>query len=97
MVSNLYLNGHNKRDPFVSPILANLSNLPPLLIQVGEREVLYSDAADFANKARTFGVEVTFEEWADMVHVWHLHYTRLSDGLKAIQRIGEYVIEKTSC
>ncbi|MDD3266386.1 MAG: alpha/beta hydrolase [Burkholderiales bacterium] len=93
-VSELYLNGHNKRDPLVSPIHADLSGLPPLLIQVGEREILFSDAERLHNIAIKHGVDVAFEEWDGMVHVWHLHYNRLTDGRKALVRIGQFVHDK---
>ncbi|MBV1930991.1 MAG: alpha/beta hydrolase [Porticoccaceae bacterium] len=83
------------RTPTACPIHADLTGLPPLLIQVGSAEVLYSDAESLANNAKAAGVEATLEEWPDMVHVWHLFHQNLEDGRKAISRIGEFVKEKT--
>jgi len=77
------------------PIHADLTGLPPLLIQVGSAEVLFSDAETLAKNAEAAGVEATLEEWPDMVHVWHLFHQNLEDGRKAITRIGEFVKEKT--
>lgn len=94
-VIRLYLNGQDPRTPTASPIHADLTGFPPLLIQVGEREILFSDSEALAKKARALGVDVTFEEWPGMVHVWHLHFPRLSSGREAIERIGRFVIEKT--
>ncbi|WNG17582.1 alpha/beta hydrolase [Cystobacter fuscus] len=94
-VIRLYLNGQDPRAPTASPIHADLTGFPPLLVQVGEREILFSDSEALAKKARAHGVDVTFEEWPGMVHVWHLHYPRLSSGREAIERIGRFVIEKT--
>lgn len=94
-VIRLYLNGKNLRHPTAAPIHADLTGFPPLLIQVGEREILFSDSEALAKKARASGVDVTLEEWPDMVHVWHLHHPRLSSGREAIARIGQFVIEKT--
>lgn len=94
-VTRLYLNGQDPRLPTASPIHADLTGFPPLLIQVGEREILFSDSEALAKKARGLGLDVTFEEWPDMVHVWHLHYSRLSSGREAIERIGRFVMEKT--
>jgi len=37
------------------------------------------------------GVAATFEEWPQMVHVWHLFADRLADGRKALVRVGEFV------
>ncbi len=91
LVTELYLNGQDPREPTASPIYADFRGFPPLLIQVGEREILYSDAEALAAKARASGVAVTFEEWSGMVHVWHMYYPRLSAGMRAIRRIGEFV------
>lgn len=93
-VTRHYLNGSDPRAPTASPIHADLTGFPPLLIQVGEREILYSDAEALARKARALGLDVTFEEWPDMVHVWHLHYPRLATAREAIARIGRFVREK---
>jgi acetyl esterase/lipase len=94
-VTQHYLNGQDPRTPTASPIHADLAGFPPLLIQVGEREILYSDSEALANKAKALGLDVTFEEWPDMVHVWHLHYPRLSTGREAIDRIGQFVRDRT--
>jgi acetyl esterase/lipase len=96
LVTRLYLNGHDPRVPTASPIHADVSGFPPLLIQVGEREVLFSDADTFAKKAVAAGVDVTFEEWPGMVHVWHLHYPRLTRAREAIARIGQFLLDKTA-
>lgn len=90
-----YLAGQDPRAPTASPIHADLTGFPPLLIQVGEREILYSDAAALAAKARALALDVTFEEWPDMVHVWHLHYPRLATAREAIARIGSFVRART--
>jgi acetyl esterase/lipase len=93
-VRDLYL---GNRDPkTTSPIHADLTGLPPMLIQVGEREILFSDAEMLAKKAKAAGVDVTFEEWPEMVHVWHFYYTELSDSRRAMDRIGEFIRAKTS-
>jgi monoterpene epsilon-lactone hydrolase len=94
-VTRLYLDGQDPRAPSASPLYADLRGLPPLLIQVGEREILFSDAEALASKASASGVEVVFEEWPDMVHVWHLHHTRLGEARQAIARLGQFVIDRT--
>ena len=88
--------GGDLRAPTASPVYADLTGLPPLLIQVGQAEVLFSDAETLANNAKAAGVETILEEWPDMVHVWHLFHQQLEDGRKAIARIGEFVKEKTA-
>lgn len=94
-IAATYLAGQDAKLPTASPLHANLNGLPPLLIQVGEREVLYSDAEALATKAKIAGADVTFEEWPGMIHVWHLFYPMLTEARDAIKRAGEFVIEKT--
>lgn len=59
-------------DPRVSPLNADLSGLPPLLIHVGEVEVLRDDSVVLADRARAVGTEVELCVAPGMVHVWHL-------------------------
>ncbi|MEO7385867.1 MAG: alpha/beta hydrolase [Gammaproteobacteria bacterium] len=65
-----YLGGQEPGDPKVSPVFADLRGFPPLLVQVGTREVLLSDSVRLARKARTDGVDVTLDVWEGMWHVW---------------------------
>ncbi len=91
-----YLNGADPRTPLAAPLYADLSGLPPLLIQVGTSETLYDDATRLAEKAEAAGVETCFESWEEMTHVWHLFAPMLDEGQRAIERIGEYVRAKTT-
>ena len=86
-----YLGAADPRDPLVSPLFADLRGLPPLLLQVGSEEMLRDDNARLAAKAEAAGVDVTFEEWPDMIHVWHLFSDRLAEGRRALARIGAFV------
>jgi acetyl esterase/lipase len=93
MMAPAYLNGASPRDPLASPLHANLRGLPPLLIQVGRRELLLDDSTRFALAARRAGVRVTLEVWPGMIHVWQLFAGELEEGREAIARIGEFLRE----
>ncbi len=95
MLANIYLNGEDPKNPRVSAVHADLQGMPPLLIQVGEREVLFSEALLLAERAQASGVDVTFEEWPQMVHVWHLYFPVLTAGRDAIAGVGAFIREKT--
>ena len=86
-----YLAGANPKDPLASPYLGDLTGLPPLLIQVGTREVLLDDSRRLANAAHAVGVDVTLEEWPGMIHNWQMMAGMLSDGQRANARIGEFM------
>jgi len=92
-VRDAYISDADPRAPLASPIYADLSGLPPLLVQVGENEVLLDDSTRLAERAEAAGVDVTLEVWPEMIHVWHFFAAMLPEGQQAIDRIGEYVRE----
>jgi len=83
--------GQGPRTPLAAPLYADLTGLPPLLIQVGTAETLLDDASRLAERARKAGVAVSYEPSEDMIHVWHLFASMLDEGQQAIDRIGEFV------
>jgi len=87
----IYLGNTDPCDPLASPIYADLSGLPPLLIHVGSDEILLSDSTVLAEKARAAGVDVTLEVWERMQHVWHFAASFVPESRQAIARIGEFV------
>jgi epsilon-lactone hydrolase len=86
-----YLAGRDPKTPLASPIFADLRGLPPLLLQVGAREVLFDDTMQLRARAEAAGVEVSAETWGGMWHVWPFYYPMLSEGRDAIARIGAYL------
>jgi len=86
-----YLGGKDPRTPLASPLYADLSGLPPMLIQVGSAEILLDDAKRLAERARSAGVKVTLEIGEGMMHVWSSFASVLDEGQQAIDRIGEFI------
>jgi acetyl esterase/lipase len=78
-------------DPLASPVHAALAGLPPLLIQVGSREVVLDDARAIERQAREAGVPARLDVWPGMVHVWHLFASALADGQRAIEDLGSFI------
>ena len=89
--TGLYIAKERRRDPLASPLHADLSGLPPLLIQVGTAEALYDDAIRIADRAKAAGVDVTLKVWPDMIHVWQLFAPMLSEGRDAIKEAAAFV------
>jgi monoterpene epsilon-lactone hydrolase len=73
-----------------SPLAAVADGLPPLLIQVGTSEAIYDDPRRLAESAAAAGVEVTFEPWDEMIHLWH-GFTYLPEAIEATERVGEFL------
>lgn len=90
-VTALYIGDHDLRHPLISPIFANLTDLPPMLIHVGNDEILLDDSIRLAERARNAGVNVTLKVWDDMWHVFHTF--PIPEAKQAIDEIGKYVID----
>lgn len=95
-MANMYVGNNNPKDPLASPLYGDYRGLPPLLIQVGDAEVLLDDSTRVAERAKAAGVKVDLEVWDDMVHVWHVFAKILPEGQQAIDKIGKFIVEHTS-
>jgi len=90
-MASQYLGQTSPRTPTASPLLADLSGLPSLLIQVGTAEILLDDGLALARNAEAAGVDVEVERWIDMIHVWQALANVLPEARSAIDRIGAFV------
>jgi monoterpene epsilon-lactone hydrolase len=86
-----YLGEHDPRDPLVSPLYADLKGLPPLLIQVGDRETVLDDSTMFAEKARAAGVDIELQVWDGMIHVFQMFGAELAEAAQAIASIAKFL------
>lgn len=93
-----YLPEHNPgdaaRSPLASPVLADLGGLPPLLIQVGSRELLHDDALRLAVNAAHADVDVTLESAARAPHNYQTAVGRLPAADRALDRAGVFLAER---
>ena len=90
-----YLAGTDPADPLVSPIFADLSGLPPLLIQAGSHEVLLDDATRLAAKAADDDVAVILDITPGVPHVFQAFAALLEEGDAALNRIARFVKDNT--
>jgi epsilon-lactone hydrolase len=89
--AGLYLGDHDARDPFVSPVFGDWSGMPPLLIQVGDTEVLLDDAARLASTAARSGVDVSHHVYPDMPHVWQTSYPAYPEAVEAVEEMAAFI------
>lgn len=85
-----FLVGHNPRDPMVSPLFADLSGLPPLLIQVGTEEVLFDDSRQLAEVALEAGLDVTLSVTDGAPHIWQHFASFLPEAAAAFAQYGDF-------
>jgi monoterpene epsilon-lactone hydrolase len=85
-----YLGDSDPANPLVSPIFADLSGLPPLLIQAGSHEVLLDDATRLAVKAAADNVAVILDITPDVPHVFQAFAAFLEEGDGALTRAAAF-------
>jgi acetyl esterase/lipase len=90
-----YLGGNAQpTDPLASPLFADarqLATLPPLLLQVGERETVQSDSEDFARRVREAGGRAECQVWPGMIHVFQQFPTELPQAREALAAGGRFL------
>jgi monoterpene epsilon-lactone hydrolase len=84
-----YTAGQDAALGLISPIFADLSGLPPLIIQAGSHEVLLDDAVRLAARAATADVEVTLEVTPGVPHVFQAYHAILDEAATALDRAGQ--------
>ena len=84
-----YTSGQDAALGLISPIFADLSGLPPLIIQAGTHEVLLDDAVRLARQAATADVEVTLDITPRVPHVFQTFYPILDEATAALDRAGQ--------
>ena len=84
-----YTAGHDPALGLISPIFADLSGLPPLIIQAGTHEVLLDDAIRLAAQAATADVQVTLDITPGVPHVFQAYYPILDEAATALDRAGQ--------
>lgn len=89
--AKLYVGDADPTHPYLSPLYADLSGLPPLLIQASSTEVLLDDARRVADRARAAGVSVEYEVWPKVPHVWQLWTPFVPEARQALERAARFV------
>jgi epsilon-lactone hydrolase len=84
-----YTAGQDAALGLISPIFADLSGLPPLIIQGGSHEVLLDDAVRLARAAAIADVEIMLEITPRVPHVFQAYHAILDEGHTALDRAGE--------
>jgi epsilon-lactone hydrolase len=90
-----YLDGADPRNPMASPLYADLSGLPALLLHVGSDEVLLDDSTRLAERARAAGVRVELKLWPVVPHAWQIAQRRLPEARQSVREAADFL--RDSC
>lgn len=86
-----YLGDANPNNPLASPLYADLTGLPPLLIHVGADEILRDDSTRLAEKARSAGVTVELKVWPVVPHAWQLAPNKIPEARQSLRESAEFL------
>ncbi|MGB5110083.1 MAG: alpha/beta hydrolase [Mycobacterium sp.] len=87
----LYVAGADPADPRVSVLAADLTDLPPTLIQVGGREMLLDDSRVFADRLQAAGVSSQLQVFRGQIHVFQAMFRLLPEAREALRLSGEFL------
>ncbi len=71
--AKVYANGHDLKDPLLSPVYGDMKGFPPTILTSGTRDLLLSNTVRVHRKLRQAGVEATLQVYEGMSHA---HYIR---------------------
>ena len=88
-----YIAGHPLEDPRVSPLLGDLTGLPPLLIQYASGDRARPEAEALGRDARHAGVDVRAERYAADTHIFHMFFPFLPEAADAVGQAGGFLAD----
>lgn len=86
-----YLGDTDPRNPLASPLYGDFAGLPPLLIHVGEDEVLRDDSTRIAERARVAGVRVELKIWPVVPHAWQLAPNKIPEARQSLKESAAFL------
>lgn len=90
----MYLDGAADTEPLASPVFADLSGLPPLLLQVGDAEVLLDDSTRVVTRAEAAGTVAELRVWPEVFHVWVAGAGMIPEADEALDELATWVKDR---
>lgn len=90
-LATLYAQNESIENPLISPVFADLTGFPPILIQAGGIEALLDDSLKLAENAKSAGVEVILEVYDNMTHVFQVFGDDLLESIKALDKVANFI------
>ena len=91
-----YLGSADPMNPIASPLFGDWDGAPPLLILVGDAEVLLDDSRKLADVAKAAGVDVTLSIYPEMPHIWTMSYPAFPEAVEGVTEMAEFVARVTA-
>lgn len=90
-ITKVYAKGHDLRSSLLSPLFGDLSGFPPVLIQVGENEILRSDSVRLRDRLVEAQTPCHLEVWDDLWHVFQMF--PMKEASQAMEHVGAFLLE----
>jgi monoterpene epsilon-lactone hydrolase len=89
-----YFAGHPLDDPIVNPLVADLTGLPPTLVQTATGDLVLTESRQLVERATAHGVDARLEVYTADTHVFHVFWSFLPDAADALQNAGVFLRER---
>ena len=86
----VYANGHDLKDPLISPVYGDMHGFPPVILTTGTRDLLLSNTVRVHRALRAAGVEAQLEVYEGQSHAQYLFDDRLPETAVAFGEIGAF-------
>ena len=90
-----YLGAADPRDVRASPLYGGMHDLPPMLVHVGDDELIRDDSVRVVDKVRAAGGEATLVLWPVVPHVWQIYGVLLRESRESLREIGGFIAAHT--
>ena len=88
--AQLYANGHDLRDPQLSPIYGDFHGFPPAILTSGTRDLFLSNTVLTHRKLREAGVDAVLQEFEGMSHAQYLFDPYAPETKEAFTEIARF-------
>ena len=86
-----YVSDANAKDPYISPMFGDFANLPPILLQVGDHEILLDDSRATAARIEETGGQAILDIWPGMFHTWQFWADTIPEAKQAVDQIAKFI------
>lgn len=95
LASRTYLGDANPRDLRASPVYGRFDGLPPLLVHVGDEEMIRDDSVRVVEQTRAAGGDAEIAVWPVVPHAWQLYGTFMREARESLRALGHFIAAKT--
>jgi len=88
-----YVADHRADDPVLNPLTADLTDLPPLLVQAATEDFVLPESRQLVEHASEQGVDARLQLYPADTHVFHVFWSFLPEAADALQQAGAFIRE----